>query len=347
MGTALTPAHVTSLLRHGYATVMVENELLPGIEVPEVVCEETRAKTLQSLSDAVQRIHLGREIEARPLQRAVESILEEVTENMDLAFSLSVVRGADEYTFHHSLDVCVYAILLGRARGYSFDDLLRLGVGALLHDLGKVQMVDLVQKKGSLTAEEWERMKEHPRIGYDLLRANFEISLLSAHVAFQHHEKWDGTGYPRGLQGAGIHEFGLIAAVADIWSALTADRPYRFGLDPLEAAEQLLGMAGKHLEAGLVNNLLSRVARYPTGSIVLLEDLRVGVVTAQEAESPERPQVTIVANRNGILARYQNLMLVEQPDVRIKRILPDWPKVIRDQISSSAADIARAQSAGL
>lgn len=332
-GTTLTPRSIEALRRRGYSTVMVENELIPGLEIPDVLCDETRAQALQVLSDTAARVHLDGEVGARPVKKAVEAILAELTGDLDLAFSLTAIRSVDEYTFQHSLDVCVYSVILGRHRGYSQDHLIRLGIGALLHDIGKVRMGELITKRGSLTETEWVRIKEHPRIGYDLLRSNFEISLLSAHVAFQHHERWDGTGYPRGLKRNEIHEFGLIAAVADVWSALTMDRPYRAAMDPVEAAETITGMAGTALDPDLTRALLSRVARYPTGSIVLLEDMRVGVVTAQESGRPERPVVTIAADGKGKLIEPEEIRLVNHSAVMIRRILPDWPVAIREKIA--------------
>lgn len=332
-GTTLTPASVEALQRREYSTVMVENELIPGVEIPDILCEETRAQALRVLSNTAERVEFGGEVGARPVKKAVEAILAELSGDLELAFSLTAIRSVDEYTFQHSLDVCVYSLILGRHKGYSQDHLIRLGIGALLHDLGKVRMGDLILKRGPLTESEWVQIKEHPRIGYDLLRSNFEISLLSAHVAFQHHERWDGTGYPRGLKRSEIHEFGLIAAVADVWSALTMDRPYRAAMDPVEAAETVMGMAGTALDPDLARALLSRVARYPTGSIVLLEDMRVGVVTAQEAGCPERPVITITADGKGNLTEPEEIRLVDHPKVVIRRILPDWPVAVREKIA--------------
>lgn len=331
-GVTLTPAYIEALLRRGFTVVYVQNELLPELVVDEALNSDTRVKATRIIRDTMDKLAAGHEINVRAVNEAVNDILNDLAGNSDLVVSLSSLRSVDEYTFTHSVNVCAIALIVGQALHYTRQDLHKLGVGALLHDIGKVQMGDLVRKPGRLTAEEWERMKTHPAIGYELLRTNFEISLLSAHVAFQHHERMDGGGYPRGLSGQDIHEFGRIGAVADVYDALASDRPYRKRLDPVSLAAKLGAMAGDHLDPEIVRKLLARIALYPTGSIVLLSTLQVAVVTRQTPGDPAHPVVTVVTDEDYNLVEPFELSLAEQPDVTVRMILPDYPVRVQEQI---------------
>ncbi len=329
-GMALTPAYIQSLQKRGFRWVYIENELAPDIVVTETVNEETYQKALQVARSALETRTLspGGLAEAK---KVVKKIISELNGNSDLCCTMSVVRSVDEYTFHHSVNVCIFSLLIGSALHYSQDDLHRLGVGALLHDLGKIYMPELVRKPDSLTPGEWERMKEHPTLGFESLRRHFDLSLLSAHVAYQHHERLDGSGYPRGLKGGEIHEFGLISAVADVYDAMNADRPYRPRHDPQETAEELQRQAGKTLHPEMVKKLLERVSLYPTASIVLLSSGEVGVVVGQ-TDDPARPRVRIVADADYQLVEPREVDLRENPHLAVKKLLDDYPEKVRMQL---------------
>ncbi len=331
-GVTLTPAYLEALRRRGFTVVYVENELLPDLEVDEALNSDTRVKATRIIKESMDRLAAGHEINVKAVSDAVNDILNDLAGNSDLVFSLSSLRSVDEYTFTHSVNVCAIALIVGQSLHYTRQDLHKLGVGALLHDIGKVQMGDIVRKPGKLTAEEWQRMQTHPTIGYELLRTNFEISLLSAHVAFQHHERVDGSGYPRGLAGGDIHEFGRIGAVADVYDALASDRPYRKRLDPLALAAELQAMAGSHLDQEIVRKLLARMALYPTGSIVLLNTRQVAVVVRQTRGDPARPVVRIVTDSEYELVDPWEVSLAEREDITVRMILPDYPARVRDQI---------------
>jgi len=330
-GMALTPAYIKSLEKRGFRWVYVENELAPDITVTEAVNEETHQKALQVAKKTLEgrTLPAGGVAEAR---KVVEKIISELEGNSELCYTMSVVRSIDEYTFEHSVNVCILSLIIGSALHYSREDLHRLGVGALLHDLGKIHMPELVRKEGSLTPGEWERMKEHTTLGFNDLRRHFDLSLLSAHVAYQHHERLDGSGYPRGLKGSEIHEFGLISAVADVYDAMNADRPYRSRREPQEAAEELRQQAGKTLHPEMVKKLLEKVALYPTASIVLLSSGEVGVVVGQ-TDDPARPRVRVVADAAYRLVEPHELDLRERPDLTIKKLLDDYPEKVRAEIA--------------
>ena len=156
----------------------------------------------------------------------VDQIIDELLADLSVLVNLTDIRTFDDYTFASLSNVSVLAIMTGITMGYNDLQLKELGVGAILHDLGKIRIdKSILSKTGELSKEEYEEVKRHPVYGFEILRQYQDVSLLSANVAFQHHERWDGSGYPRGLSGENILEYARIVAACDVYDALLADRP--------------------------------------------------------------------------------------------------------------------------
>jgi len=203
--------------------------------------------------------------------------------------------GYDEYTFYHSVNTTILALLLGMGKGYNQSRLLELGMGVLMHDIGKTSVnVEILNKEGKLTEEEFEEIKKHTTYGYDLIRKNRDFSVNSAHVAFQHHERWTGGGYPRGLCGREIHELGRIAAVADVYDALVSKRAYRDALEPYQAYEYVLFQSGYLFDPEIVKIFSRHVSLYPVGTGVELSNGMRGNVIRQNKGIPDRPVVRTI-----------------------------------------------------
>ena len=141
---------------------------------------------------------------------------------------LTGIRDIDNYTFLHSVDVCIYSIIIGKKLGYGKEPLMTLGMGAILHDIGKCKVpVEILQKPDRLTDEEFHTMKLHTVYGYEIIKNSYQLSTKIANIAFQHHEKWDGSGYPMGISQIDIDPLSRIVALADVYDALTSDRVYK------------------------------------------------------------------------------------------------------------------------
>jgi len=335
-GTVLTPAYIEALIRKGYTTIYLRDELVPDVEIDDAITEQTRVKATAIAKETLERTSQGQPVETHKVRSVVEDILHEVAANPDLVVGLSNLRTYNEYTFVHSVNVCVLSLLVAQGAGFGRGELVKLGIGAMLHDVGKIKVPkEILEKPGALTEAEFERIKQHPLDGYEMIRNNGDIHLLSAHVALQHHERMDGSGYPRSLKGLDIHQFGRIAAIADIFDAVTSDRVYRSKVPPHEAAALLLSMSGIKLDAVYVRKLLQRVAIYPNGSIVRLNNGKLGVVFRQEPGLPERPVIRVVADaRNRLVAPWE-VRLSQEPELYIKGVLPDYPQRVKDQLKSS------------
>jgi putative nucleotidyltransferase with HDIG domain len=332
-GTLLTPAYVESLRQRGYRAAYVVNELAPDVAPDESVREEAIARARRQVQAVMQRYARGRALEFKPLRDVVDSLIAELRGHSDLACSVLTLRSVDEYTFTHSVNVCVYSLIMGVALGYDRHDLLRLGVGALLHDIGKVNYADIISLPRRLTPEEFERIKAHTTDGYEILRHHQDIDIRSAHVAYQHHERLDGSGYPRGLRDESIIDYARIAAIADVYDAMTADRPHRGALPPHEAMAQVCAMAGEKLDPYLVRRFTERIAVFPTGSIVMLELGEIAVVVGQTGRGPAWPRVRVVTDRDQRLVEPRE---VEVGDAaRIRSVLADYPSRVRQQLQDA------------
>ena len=176
---------------------------------------------------------------------------------------------------------------------------------------------EILNKKTPLTETEFAEITQHTTYGFEILRKNNDISLLSAHVAFQHHEKWDGTGYPRGLKGNEIHEYGRLTAVADVYEALTSKRVYRNAIEPNEAYEYVISQANTHFEPRVIEVFKKHIAIYPSGSGILLSNGQRGNVVKQNPTFPNRPFVRVFYQNEEVLNTPIDYNLADYPSIMI------------------------------
>lgn len=298
-GVLLNQTYISRLKSINIGSVYVEDSLFPDMVQPqEPVSEETRVLTISAVKQTFEQLEKERKLNTRLVHRVVNNLLDEILTNQQVLIGLSDIRRYDDYTFGHSVNVCVLSIMSGITMHYNDIKLKELGIGALLHDIGKVYIdPDILNKTGELTREEYEEKKKHSEYGFEVLRQYPDIPLLSAHVAFQHHERYDGHGYPRKLAGDEIHEYSRIVAVADVYDALLADRPYRSSYSINQAITILKRMAGIHLDPECTTALISNIAVYPIGTIVELNTGSIGIVVDINKKWPTRPVVRIVYDR--------------------------------------------------
>lgn len=306
-GVELTAFLIKRLLAMGITSVYIEDDRTADILVEDVISQQTRQEALQLVHTTLHGLtdqKLPRQFQQQQVGRQIRDmfdlILSEMKSKPNATFHLSNIYSTDHFLYHHSVNVSIMAMAVGMEMGLTQKQLLDLGVGTLLHDIGKLSLPqDILNKPGKLTPDEFEVIKQHPKVGYEILRQQEDISLLSAHVALQHHEKVDGTGYPRGLKGDEIHLYARITAVADVYEALTANRVYRKGQLPHLALELLLGSCGTHFQTDIVQQFLKTIAIYPIGMTVGLNNGLEGVVTAVQESHPQRPTVRILRDEQG------------------------------------------------
>jgi HD-GYP domain-containing protein (c-di-GMP phosphodiesterase class II) len=317
-GVQLNARYRDGLARAGIHAVYIEDNLSEGIDVETLVTDETRSIATRAVADAYKAART-KSVSGKPLEEGtienlssvVERILQEIESTGGAALALADLCAADGYTFQHSVDVTALGLLIGRQmlqeRGWldykgerrfnRFDErLLQLGLGLVLHDIGKLVVpVEILQKPTKLTAAEWELMKTHPRAGFELLSTS-PVSPLVKSVVLRHHERWNGTGYPDGRQGTQIHEMARIAAVADVYDAVTSERPYCGSRPQHEGVRIILDGCAEGLFDPSVVEVFSRlVAPFPPGVEVDLTDGRRAIVVSVPEAEVDRPLVRVIS----------------------------------------------------
>jgi putative nucleotidyltransferase with HDIG domain len=265
-----------------------------------VEAEFPLAKAIQKEADKVVHEYLedakhGKIPELGKAEDVVGQIVDSIYRNKDALEQLGRIRGKDEYTFRHSINVCILMVSFCKSIKIGLDDTKSVGVGALLHDIGKMRVADRILNKNSkLTDEEYIEMKQHVVRGEDLLKQARGITTASIQVAFEHHERVDGTGYPKGLKGDQISRFGQMAAIVDVFDAITADRVYHKGLSCFDGLRKILEWSGHHFNGDLVQKFIRSVGVYPAGTLVKLKSGLLAVVLEQGEASLVKPIIKLV-----------------------------------------------------
>lgn len=240
---------------------------------------------------------MGKQVEVEKLEPIISSITGSIFRNPDAIISLLKIKQADKYTFQHSVAVSTLLISFCRAMEVDREITELVGMGGLLHDIGKMKVPDRVlNKPGKLTESEFELMKKHVSYGCLILENTANLSPISISIAAEHHERYDGSGYPMGLKGDQISLYGQMAAIVDVYDALTSNRVYHAGIEPTEVLKKMLEWSGLHFNATLVHNFIRTIGIYPVGTLVRLESGYLAVVIQQNHDNLLHPRVRVIFN---------------------------------------------------
>jgi HD-GYP domain-containing protein (c-di-GMP phosphodiesterase class II) len=314
-GTVVTPRFQLALGAHGIHAVWVDDKLSEGIEPVDLIPQEVRIDTAVKVASALDEARtaigdaqrLAHTVLAE-LRGVVDLIAANINDSPDAALVLNDLAAADQYTHRHSVNVTALGLFVaraywrtegwvdyrGRRRWDRIDErLAKLGMGLLLHDIGKMVVpAEVLNKPGRLDAHEWELVKTHPDAGVALLDSA-TISPLVCSVVRDHHERWDGSGYPRGIAGDEIGEFPRLAAVADVYDAVTSMRPYADAAPAHVGVKIITEGAGAAFDPAIVGVFRKIVMPYPAGTEVELPDGRLGVVAEAYSDRPFEPLVRV------------------------------------------------------
>lgn len=283
------------------------------VQAPE---SDTREKAYFEEIEAAREIHkesftvvrhtlksarMGKRFSAGEVENAARQLTASISRNPDALASLSQIKGYDEYTFVHSLNVSILVTSLAKELGYESEHLVQIGIGGLLHDLGKMKVPESVlNKPGKYVDWEFNEMKKHPLYGVELLRAGYPGASQTVYrMVEQHHERFDGSGYPRALKGKQVSEEGVIAAVADVYDALTTDRVYRGAWTPQKALAHIFQGCDEAYSRRIVERFTKHLGIYPVGSFVILKSGEMGVVTRANRGKLMSPFVTVLFDTQG------------------------------------------------
>lgn len=324
-GTILAESSIPKMQRMGIGSVYICNPLFEDLEVPELINIDTRIRTIQALQSVVRKFQKTNELDIEPLKGAAKSLVAEIIINREAMIHLIDLRSFDDYIIAHSVNVCILSLLTAVSMDYTEAKLLDLALGSLLHDLGMTTIPEeILAKVGSLTPEEQKVVQRHAETGFSVVRKLRDLSVPAAHVAFQHHERFDGKGYPRALQGCEIHEYARITAIADLFDALISDRPYRKGLLPHEAYEILMTLGGSYVDRDILAIFLAHVAIYPIGSVVQLGSGEIGIIVKVFPKLQSRPVIRLLTDTSGVLlAEPREIDLADHLTVFITRVLKE------------------------
>ncbi|MBD3922560.1 HD-GYP domain-containing protein [Paenibacillus sp. PR3] len=308
VGVELNERFIDRLRKLGIDVLFVEDAFTDDLEPPEAISEKTRQKAVNAIYQTManlkdQNFMKGKAVApemGRQLRQVFGEILNDVMVRGDVMVNLTNIHTTDAYLFQHSVNVAVLSGIIGIAKGYNRMQLEELGIGALLFDIGMTKVPSqLINKQEALTDAERAVVAKHTTDGFDILRKQHDISLLSAHCALQHHERFDGSGYPRGLKGDEIHLHAQIVGLADMYDALTSPRPHRKRYTPSEAIELIFAAGNTYFDFELVKLFCKHISVYPVATSVLLNTGQIAVVSANNSLAVHRPIVRVVEEADG------------------------------------------------
>jgi putative nucleotidyltransferase with HDIG domain len=326
-GVVLKEGLLSRLQDKGIDYIYIKEEATEDIKAEEPISRELKRNVIVTIESTFKQIQKDSFISdsfvieraSQRFQKIIRNILDEIMDHHDVISLLADVYTYDNYIFTHSFNVTLYSLAIGMELKLSPKELEILGLGAMLHDIGKMKVPEnILFKPGKLTALEFEKMKKHSEDGFNILRNVPTISLLVAHCAYQHHERLNGTGYPRGIKGKQIHPFGKIIAVADVFDAVTSNRVYRKAMLPHVGLEILFAGSGELFEEKIVTAFRRAVAIYPVGLTVELSDKRTGVVSKQNVGMGDRPVIRILKENGRVVPPYE-VNLVDELSVMITK----------------------------
>lgn len=263
------------------------------------IARKTRDKTRRYVDEMLSHARIGETIDTDKAKLLVAELANNIVENLDASMWLTQLKKRDEYTAIHSINVCVLSLTFGRALGLSIEELNELGLGALLHDIGKMRVpLKVLNKPGKLTDDEFEIMKSHPGMGYELVRHDKNLSPNVLSIVRSHHERLSGTGYPDKLSEDEIPYFTKIVSITDVYDAITSDRCYHDGMTPHDALKKLYEWMPNNYDTKLIQEFIRTIGIYPVGSIVELHSGHVGIVVKLNESHRLKPVVMLVLNRN-------------------------------------------------
>jgi HD-GYP domain-containing protein (c-di-GMP phosphodiesterase class II) len=242
----------------------------------------------------MQDARLGKAIEVDQVAPVVQNITESILRNPGALLGMLRIKTKDDYTFLHSVSVCSFMVAFCRSRGLDAETTYQAGLGGLLHDTGKALIPDhILNKPGRLTDEEFEIVKKHPQDGYDILRKSADVGPIPLDITLHHHERRDASGYPD-KQGEGqISELAQMAAIVDVYDAITADRCYHKGVSAAEALRKIFEWSKFHFNPAFAQEFMRCVGIYPVGTMVMLESGRLGVVIEPHESNLLAPKVNV------------------------------------------------------
>ena len=327
-GVVLQQKYIDKLASMGYLMVYIEDEMLSDVQMEEVVSEDKRRKTVVAVRESFQKIEESKanerfDKETKKAKEAIDSIIDDLIDKKNVLISLIDLKSYDDYLYTHSVNVCILSGMIAMGMKLPMNKVRCIMLGALFHDVGRIKIDKKIwNKAGRLTEEEMNLVKTHPEVGYEICTKYGILTAVEGMAVLQHHEKLDGSGYPDGRTEEEIHLFGKIVALADVYDALTTDRPFRKRLRVHEALEYINSMKGVFFYREAVESLKSFIAPYPIGIIVMLNTGERAFVIKENVKAPLRPVIRVFNDGKSLkIGHICDIDLSIEPNKKIVRVL--------------------------
>lgn len=339
-GVKLNQILLDKIKENGIYSIYVHDEYSDN-EIEDIISPKLRNTAINTIKDTfdnleeyfkqnknsikAKKLLKQRENNIQLLNNISKDVVEEILMNKDMVINLVDIKSIDTYTYKHSVNVAVLSLVLGIELGLNKNELYDLCIGAMLHDIGKSFIPkEILLKKEKLTQQEIETIKEHVKKGYDHLKERYDLKGSVKLIAFQHHERLDGSGYPNGYREDKINKLAKIVAIADTYDEMISDTPYKKAVPPNEAIEFIMGSGGRSFDFTMVKVFSKKVIPYPVGSLVQLSNGEIGVVEEIKLDFSLRPKVKIV-KQNAVTIEMKTIDLMKEKNIVIEGLLYEVP----------------------
>lgn len=305
----------------------VPRELEPVCIAQEIGrAQEICGRAKQAVVSMFEEARMGKSVDVGGARQLVEEINDSIARNPSAMISLARLKSVDDYTYMHSVAVCAMMVALAKQLGLDEQHTRLCGLAGLMHDLGKALMpMEVLNKPGKLTEAEFAIIKSHPQEGYTMLLSGVDVPPLVLDVCLHHHEKTDGSGYPKGLQGDQISLYAKMGAVCDVYDAITSNRPYKPGWDPAESLRKMAEWSNGHFDVRVFQAFVKCMGIYPVGSLVRLTSGRIGVVIEQSGKSLTMPLVKLFYSTRSNMRIAPHVLDLSRPEVTEKIVSREDP----------------------
>ena len=332
-GIMLNEISISKLKSIGCFSIYIKDRYTDEV-IEEIIKPDTmnRIHNLQeSLTNIIIDFNYTGKVDSKKLNNNISDISKIINEILyDVILSKNILEHLvsisiyDDYTLNHSLNVMMLSTVIARDKKFNMSEIKRLAIGCIFHDIGKTFIpIEIINKPGKLTAEEFDIVKSHSQKGYDFLKNYTDLPRTSINIALCHHEREDGSGYPRNLQGGEIHLFSKIASICDVFDALISDRPYRRATPVNEAMEYLLAAGGDEFSIETIKAFSQSINVFPKDTFVSLSDGREGMIYEANNEVHSRPKIKIYGEDGCEVTNYE-VDLMDHSNVVIDKVLYEF-----------------------
>ncbi len=304
VGVKLKPYYIEKIKEIGINSVYIDDDISKNVIIEESISEKTRQMSKHAVKEMIENYCREGKADDSSVMNSVNAVIEDVVSNKDVLINVAEISASDNNIYSHSVNVCVLSTIIGTHMGYNMLKLKDIAAGALLHDIGKIKIMNdkklLTEFKTKEELDTYSTLM-HPKVGYDFLGEQYVWSAPVKVVALMHHERSDGSGYPLKLKGDEINKIAKIVSICDVFDNLISGRNGSESKTVNEVIEYLVGMSNTYFDAEMVRKFTMNIAAFPTGSGVILSSNEKGLVVKQNNSIPIRPVVKVIYDKTGNL----------------------------------------------